>query len=84
MGSKIMFHGILSLENNSKFLPAKIGGHYNIRRNFDKQSIIPNIPKFYRTCLYTWSNYTNKNPENVNEICIQPIWNNSKILVNKK
>ena len=66
------------------FYLQQIGGHYNIRSNFDKQSIPRNIPKFYRTCLYTWSKYTNKNPENVNEICIQPIWNNSKILVNKK
>ena len=66
------------------FYLQQIGGHYNIRSNFDKQSIPRNIPKFYRTCLDTWSNYTNKNPENINEICIQPIWNNSKILVNKR
>lgn len=62
---------------------SKIGGIDCIRSNFKPACSLKSIPLFYQRCLESWSEFTKQEPENVKEILVQPIWNNSKMLVHK-
>ena len=63
---------------------SKVGGSNCIRSNFKVAGSVKGLPSFYVSCLNSWSLYTSKEPTTVEEITIQPLWNNSKVLVSKK
>ena len=42
------------------------------------------IPTFYVTCLNEWSKYASIKPSSVNEILVQPLWNNKYITTKGK
>ena len=63
---------------------SNIGGINNIRSNFNVSSIPKEIPNFYKECLKSWASFVSSEPTDINEILIQPIWNNNKICQNGK
>ena len=67
-----------------KFYLSNIGGINNIRSNFNVSSIPKEIPNFYKECLKSWASFVSSEPTDINEILIQPIWNNNKICQNGK
>ena len=63
---------------------SNIGGINNIRSNFNVSSIPKEIPNFYKECLKSWASFVSSDPTGINEILLQPIWNNNKICQNGK
>jgi len=60
------------------------GGKDLLMHNFDVKRISNsvNIPPFYLNALSLWSEINSVDPDDVNEVCKQSIWNNKFILIN--
>jgi len=75
VGWKLIFSHYLS----------KLGGLRSLlQSNYDMKKINCHIPEFYKTILNTWSELTYKEPDTIEKICNQIIWNNKQILVDGK
>ena len=58
-----------------------LGGKDTIGDNFNVNSPAKQTPPFYKNCFKSWSKYLISDPKTVQEILIQPLWNNKKIYI---
>ena len=75
---------LLSKDDNQwKTVPLQyihdLGGRNTIGDNFNVNSLAKQTPPFYKNCFKSWSKYVISDPKTVQEILIQPLWNNKKV-----
>lgn len=61
-----------------------VGGPYLLKCNFRLCDLPAKISPFYEECLTLWSKFNTTNPNQVEDILNEIIWNNKNILINKK
>lgn len=61
-----------------------IRGIDQVRSNFDYSSIPKQTPFFYKKCFLAWEQITKATPKTVQEVAIQPLWNNKELKHNLK
>ena len=68
-----------------KFFLKKVGGVFVLCCNFDPKLLgIKSIPPFYNKCLSDFASVQTFSPSTIEEVLLQPIWNNAYILKNGK
>ena len=61
-----------------------VGGPYLLKCNFRLCDLPVKVSPFYEECLTLWSKFNTTNPNQVEDILNEIIWNNKNILINKK
>ena len=68
-----------------KFFLKKVGGVFVLCCNFDPKLLgIKSFPPFYNKCLLDFASVQTFSPCTIEEVLLQPIWNNAYILKNGK